>query len=82
MYYTYILYSGTLNEYYTGHSQDLSRRLEEHNRGKSQSSAKGLPWTLVFSSEFHSRSEAVRLEIQIKKRGAKRYLLDLKGRDC
>jgi len=31
---TYIIYSNTLKKYYTGHTADLQKRLEEHNRGK------------------------------------------------
>ena len=56
---------------------DLSRRIQEHNRGKTSFLAKGIPWELVFKKEFNSRKEAVRLESFIKKRGAKRYLEDL-----
>jgi putative endonuclease len=37
----------------------------------------GIPWRIVFRKDFPSRSEAVQLEIEIKKRGARRFLADL-----
>jgi putative endonuclease len=76
MYVTYILYSNKLKKFYVGQTKDLSRRLVDHNRGKTPFTAGGIPWVLVFSKEFISRSEAMRLEKQIKKRGASRYLND------
>jgi len=77
MFKTYIVYSSTLDRYYTGQTNDLMRRLEEHNRGKTPFMANGVPWKLVYTKEFATRSEAMKLEIFIKKRGAKRYLSDL-----
>ena len=76
MYVTYILYSNKLKKFYIGQTEDLNRRLEEHNRGKTPFLAAGIPWALIFSKESVSRSEAMRLEKQIKKRGAARYLSD------
>jgi putative endonuclease len=76
MYTTYILYSTKLSKYYVGQTIDMERRLEEHNRGKTRFMASGMPWVLVFSREFNFRSEAVKLESFIKKRGAARFLQD------
>jgi len=76
MYITYILYSPRVKRFYTGHTEDIERRLEEHNRGKTPFSAKGMPWTLIYSKECSSRTEAIKLEKFIKKRGAARFLND------
>ena len=76
MFTVYIIYSSVLDKFYTGQTQDIERRLEEHNRGKTSFSAKGMPWTLVFSKECPSRSQALKLEKFIKKRGAARFLID------
>ena len=76
MYITYILFSPKVKRFYTGHTVDIERRLEEHNRGKTSFSAKGKPWQLVFSKAFNSRGEAMKLEKFIKKRGAARFLID------
>ncbi|MBN2486103.1 MAG: GIY-YIG nuclease family protein [Bacteroidales bacterium] len=76
MYYTYILYSPSLKKFYTGQTEDLERRFEEHNRGKTLFMKSGIPWELVYSKSFENRTEALRLERKIKKRGAKRFLED------
>lgn len=76
MYITYILYSQRINKFYTGQTQDIVRRLEEHNRGKTSFMAIGMPWVILYSKAFKSRQEAVNLEMIIKKRGAARFLDD------
>jgi putative endonuclease len=73
----YILFSSSLQKFYTGQTHDLQNRLEEHNSGKTPSIKKGIPWKLVWSLEVESRSEAMKWEIKIKSRGAKRFLEDL-----
>ncbi len=76
MYVTYILFSAKINRFYTGQSEDLNRRLEEHNHGKTKFMANGIPWKLVYSRAHDSRAEAMKLERFIKKRGAVRFLKD------
>ena len=77
MYTVYVIYSKKLNKFYTGQTLDFSIRIEEHNRGKTPFMAKGRPWSLVYSKNVTSRADAMKLETQIKKRDAKRYLQDL-----
>jgi len=81
MYVTYILYSDVIHRYYTGQTEDLHRRIEEHNRGKTPGMEKGLPWKIVYTMDFRTRSEAMQLERYIKKRGASRFLDDIKKGD-
>jgi putative endonuclease len=76
MYTTYILFSSKIDKYYTGQTDDLDRRMEEHNRGKTPFLETGMPWNLVFSRECNSRHDAIKLEKFIKKRGATRFLKD------
>ena len=76
MFTVYILYSETLKKFYTGQTYNLEKRLEEHNRGKTPFMAKGKPWKLIYSKAVDSRADALKLEKQIKKRGAKRFLDD------
>jgi len=76
MYLTYILYSSKINKFYVGQTEDIKRRLEEHNRGKTRFAATGVQWIIIFSKEFSSRSEAMKLEKKIKSRGASRFLAD------
>jgi len=72
----YILFSTSINKYYCGQTANLQERLERHNSGRSKFTKSGVPWKLVHSISCSNRSEAIRLESKIKKRGIKRYLLD------
>jgi len=74
---TYILFSISKNKFYIGSTNDLQRRLREHNSGQTKSTKFGIPWELVYSKDFNTKSEATQLEIKIKKRGIARYLNDL-----
>ena len=74
--YVYILYSKSLEKYYTGQTNNLKDRLHRHNSGWQKHTKKGKPWKLVWSRSCKNREEAVKLESKIKKRGAKRYLAD------
>jgi len=77
MFYTYILYSEAIGRYYVGSAQDIEDRLRRHNNDQSKSTKGKGPWKLVTSFLFETRSEAMRLEKKIKKRGAQRYLDDI-----
>ena len=74
---TYIL---TLknNTYYTGITNNKTRRLKEHQDGKSKSTKHYRPVKMIYSKEFKTRKEARRLEVKIKNLGAKKYLNRLK----
>ena len=52
----------------------MEKRLATHNNGGKKYTTKGIPWKLVTTYNCKDRSEAVRLEQKIKKRGIKRYL--------
>lgn len=78
MYVVYILFSSSLNKYYVGSTMHLSIRIDEHNRGKSPFTKKGIPWTLIHHIECDNHIASVQLENKIKKRGIGRYLDDIK----
>ena len=53
--------------YYTGHTDDLTRRLGQHQSGECGGyTAKRLPVSLAWSQEFVTREEALAAELQIK----------------
>ena len=65
-FYVYILECSD-GSYYTGHTDDLEKRLETHNSGELDGYTKNRrPLTLVFLQEFPSRDEAFAAERQIK----------------
>jgi putative endonuclease len=61
-------------KYYTGLTDNLQRRLNEHKTGKSISTRNNLPVKLIYYVQMNSRKEARWLEKKIKNRGAKKYL--------
>ncbi|WP_114491380.1 GIY-YIG nuclease family protein [Candidatus Ulvibacter alkanivorans] len=73
-YVVYILFSEKLGRYYTGSTSDVKKRIKVHNQGGKKYTTKGIPWILIKTYNCASRSEAVRLERNPKKRGIKRYL--------
>jgi putative endonuclease len=52
---------------YTGITNDLARRIDQHNKGKGSKYTRGRgPVALVKSFECANKSEALKLEYQIK----------------
>ncbi|HLC83846.1 MAG TPA: GIY-YIG nuclease family protein [Bacteroidia bacterium] len=75
MYYVYILQSELNDSFYKGCTNDLERRLIEHNSGKEKSTKRYLPWKLVWYTTKNSRSEALVLERKLKNITSKERLL-------
>ena len=64
--YTYILEcrDGT---YYTGWTNNLEKRLKDHNEGRGAKYTKArLPVSLIYYEEFQTKEEAMRREYAIK----------------
>ena len=74
MFHTYILYSPGLDKYYVGSTNDLERRLQDHNRGKGKFSRQGGSWELKYYETFETRPEAFRREQEIKKKKSRIYI--------
>jgi putative endonuclease len=72
----YILWSERLGKYYVGSTGNLENRVKRHNKGEEKFTSKGVPWQLIWSECYRTRSEAVQMENKIKKRGIQRFLID------
>ncbi len=67
MYYTYILESvATPGEFYRGHTENLKRRLAEHNAGKCSHTSKSKPWKVKFYAAFETMESARKFESYLK----------------
>ena len=77
MYYTYILESQKTGKYYFGQTENLEKRLEQHNSGYSKSTKSGVPWRIVFYKEFETRIEAVAFEAKLKSYKNKKYIEEI-----
>ena len=67
MWYVYIVLCSKDNSLYTGITNDLDRRIKQHNTGKGAKYTKSrAPVSLVKSFKVDSKSEALKLEYKIK----------------
>ena len=77
MYVVYILFSEKTGRYYVGHTKDLDRRIAEHNRIKEKFTDTGIPWKLVYTESYISKTEAYTRERYLKSRKSKDFLKQL-----
>lgn len=67
MFTVYILRNKQSGRHYIGSTNNLIRRLDEHNRGQTFSTRYGKnSWELIYSEEYESDFEAKKRERQIK----------------
>ena len=67
MFYIYVLVSEIKGlRFYIGMTEDIERRLNEHNRGETKSTKGYIPWTLFQIEKFETRKEAREREIYLK----------------
>ena len=74
MHYLYILQSKKNNRYYVGVTNDIERRLEEHNSGYVKSTAHYRPWTLKRVEEFPDMNLAYQRERFIKAKHSRKII--------
>jgi putative endonuclease len=73
MYSVYVIESSE-GKLYTGQTNNITRRLFEHNSGLSKTTKAGTNWRLVYSEQYSSRSEAIRRERWLKTGVGRDYL--------
>ena len=83
-FFVYILQSESTGRYYCGQTNNLERRIREHNdpsyRESKTTKRFAGPWRLVWTGQFEDRAAAMSKESGIKKRGIGRFLtVELKG---
>jgi putative endonuclease len=67
MYYVYVIFSPNHNVYYKGFTEDVKRRLNEHNSDMSTYSSNKGPWELVVVEMYQSKQMALKREKSLKK---------------
>ena len=67
MWHVYVLYSPLRGKTYTGFSNDIQRRLNEHNSSKSKGfTLRYRPWILIHTESFDIKIEAMTREKFLK----------------
>ena len=61
----------------TSFTQDLEKRLKEHNAGKSTYTKKFIPWKLIYREETGSKEIALKLEKYYKSSAGRRKIKKL-----
>jgi len=76
MFYVYILYSPSSDIYYVGSTDDVERRLEEHNHlSENTFTSRHRPWHLKAAFEVgRSRTISLKIEKHIKRQKSREYI--------
>jgi len=74
MYYVYVLQSDRDKKFYTGFTQDLKKRVEEHNSGTSKATKGRIPLKLVYYEFCLNQKDAMGREKYLKTTWGKRYI--------
>ena len=74
MYIIYAIMSLKDRRVYIGYTEDVDRRVKEHNAGYTRSTKGYGPWVLVYTERVESLKEALRLEKYYKSGSGKEKL--------
>lgn len=66
MHYVYIIKSLKTGKLYIGYTNNLRRRLSEHNTGQSRATKSSTPHKLVYYEAYNARFDAIKREAQLK----------------
>jgi len=73
-FYVYILHSELDDNFYTGYTKDLNKRLTEHQMGKVNSTKNRRPLKLIYWEGCLNQQDATRREKYLKSGSGKIYL--------
>lgn len=73
-YYVYVLGSINFDRNYIGFTRNISKRLRQHNSGKTRSTSPYRPWKLLFSEMFTTKLEALEREQFLKSGKGREYI--------
>jgi len=74
MHHVYTLRSKTNGKWYTGSTNNLRKRLSEHNSKKSYWTKRGVPWEIMYYEACNNEEDARSREKYLKSGMGKRYL--------
>ena len=77
----YILESQKDKSWYYGQTNNLSSRLERHNKGLEKYTRLKCPWVVYWFKEVDSRSEAMKLERKLKNMKSRKRVQDFIDKD-
>ena len=74
--YVYALYNVSVNKIYIGQTNNLDRRVKEHNekRGNHYTAKFRGEWKLIYTESVSTRTEAIKREKQLKTGNGRAFL--------
>ena len=75
-YFVYVLESEIDGRLYKGQTDNLHKRLLEHNSGKTKSTKGYKPWKLIYFEKFETREDALLREKYFKTGSGREFLKD------
>ncbi|HVZ58457.1 MAG TPA: GIY-YIG nuclease family protein [Patescibacteria group bacterium] len=79
MWYVYVLQSLVNGRHFTGSTNDIERRLSEHNSGKTKYTSQTRPFKLIYKETYSTRLEARQRELFLKTGKGRELLKVLMG---
>ncbi len=70
----YVLESEKDGIWYVGFTENIERRLKEHNSGRSKFTSGHFPWKIIYIEEVSERVEARNREKYFKSAAGKRFI--------
>ena len=74
MYFVYILFSKNFNKTYVGITDNLKRRLYQHNKGFHFYTKRYIPWEIIYSEKMVDRISARKKEKYLKSAAGRRWI--------
>ncbi len=74
MYYVYVLKSEKSGQWYTGYTDNLRKRVSQHNKKESTWTKRMVPWTLIYYEACLDEGDARAREKYLKSGLGKKYL--------
>ena len=70
MYKVYVIQNNHSFEMYIGRTNDLERRLSEHNAGQQEATRrKSGEWVLIYAEAYRDKKDAIQRELRLKNHG-------------
>ena len=73
-YYVYVLQSEIDISWYIGDTSDIDKRIIEHNSGKTATTNRKKPWSIIYFEASKSKEDAIAREKYLKSGMGRRYL--------
>lgn len=70
MFSVYVIQHDVTTDLYIGRTNDLRRRLREHNASRNKSTHRRTgEWVLIYAEAYRAREDAIRRELRLKSHG-------------